>query len=99
MKSLSDPSWDLQIQDEAHEMQVNIGFFFQRASPLTTQFWRDVLKRMYGGPAWDQRHVNELLETSTRRLSTPESERQFVTATGMKVVVLPGELFWGFHLG
>lgn len=77
-----------------------------RASTLAASFWQDVLREMYiptpsGGGVWDQKVVNDLLQTSSRRLG-PENHQpyaNFLSPTGLQVHVLMALEFWGFHLG
>lgn len=108
--SLASPLWDLQIQDEGHAQQVNIGLFYVRTSTRTIDFWTSVLDTIIltsadptwdkGGGVFDQDVVNQLLETETRRVDgNGQTKLSFVGGGGMRVRVLPPEFFWGFHLG
>ena len=104
MLPLSDTSWDLQIQEESRERQVNLGFFYMRSSPTTSQFWARVAEELLTRQevTWDQDIVNELLDSTKLRtpaagVNVPLSD--FVSPSGLKVHVLDALNFWGLHLG
>ena len=103
MKPLSDSSWDIQIQEETRDYNVNLGFLYQRPSPVVAKFWQSVLDYMLSSPTptFDQGVVNQLLETSTRR-KPPDGQPplpNFIGPSGLRVDVLDARKFWGFHLG
>ena len=103
MKPLSDTSWDIQIQEETRDFNVNLGFSYQRANTVAVQFWQSVLDFMLSSPTptFDQAVVNQLLETSTRR-QPPDGQpplSDFISPSGLKVHVLDAKIAWGFHLG
>jgi hypothetical protein len=98
---LADDSWDVQVQNEGHLNQLNIGILYMRATEKTTWVWREVCDRLQSQGGWDQDHFNAIMDSVRRRFPKPGEfpPSEFVTPDNLRVRVLDARLAWGFHFG
>ncbi|KAH8920188.1 hypothetical protein BT69DRAFT_1336709 [Atractiella rhizophila] len=91
-------SYDIQIQEEMIDRQVNTGFLHMKANEGTVALWESVLEIDLQEQGRDQRNINILLDTFSLRVGAGGSTTMdFISATGLKVHVLPKEKFRAYH--
>ncbi|KAH8930420.1 hypothetical protein BT69DRAFT_1275490 [Atractiella rhizophila] len=90
--------YDLQIQEEMINRQINTGWMYTQANEKTISIWRSILDLDMHEVSRDQVNMNNLLKSYVHREQPSGGTfRDFTSETGLNVRVLPKEKFRAYH--
>ena len=100
MRTLNDPSWDIQYSADAGAHIVNFGWFYVKSNKLCVQLWESARERyMLDQSKWDQQIVQDTIQAFQM---SRDQHNQIVWKNGtdgITMVELPRQDFFAWHTG